>query len=358
MLPYSLIRPLLFQMDAETAHYLAIRTLKHAPFLAEHKPAATNPMLAQTIAGLSFQHPVGMAAGFDKNAEIIPGLAAMGFSFVECGTVTPKPQAGNPRPRLFRLPEDSAIINRMGFNNQGLEAFSKNFSAGRNGVKTIIGANIGKNKESPNDFSDYATCMRALWQQADYITINISSPNTPNLREIQKQEYLEQFLRECDDIRRALQAEHSKKTPIFLKIAPDSEPQEVQAITELCVKYQLDALIISNTTLHERDRLKHIRHAQETGGLSGIPVFERSTRALAAAYQVAKGRLPLIGVGGILSAADAYAKITAGASLVQLYTGLIYKGFFLIDEINTGLLQQLQQQGFSHISEAVGTSRP
>lgn len=313
-----------------------------------------NAALTVQIAGLTFTNPIGLAAGFDKNAEAIPGLVKQGFGAIECGTVTPEPQRGNPRPRLFRLPEDNAVINRLGFNNHGIRAFYQNFARTKARAGTVVvGANIGKNKDTENDVSDYLIGLRKLWQVTDYITINISSPNTPNLRDIQNEERIRQFLGAIEQESRLLYAQHDKRTPLFLKIAPDMTDDSLQEVLEAAIRHNMDAVIISNTTVADKANLRS-EHRAEQGGLSGAPLFSRSTQMLAKAFLITKGRIPLMGVGGISNADDAYQKIRAGASLIQLYTALVYQGFSLIPAIHTGLLERLQRDGASHLQDVIG----
>ena len=333
---------ILRQMDPETAHRLAIRALQVAPLPA---PGADDPILKTRIAGLEMANPVGLAAGLDKNGEALDGLSRLGFGAVECGSVTPRAQAGNPKPRLFRLSEDRAIINRMGFNNEGLEPFAARLA--HRPKRTAIGANLGANKDTEDKAADYVAGLRRLAGLADYFTINISSPNTPGLRALQGREALDDLLG------RIHEARPTDGAPVFLKIAPDLIGEEIGMIVEASLAHQIDALIVSNTTLERPSTLKS-SHAGEAGGLSGAPLKPFAQKALEAAAEAAAGRLPLIAVGGIESGADAYARIRAGASAVQIYSALIYDGPGLVGVIKRDLAARLRAEGFAHISEAVG----
>jgi len=333
--------------DPEDAHGLAVAGLKLG---LGPRHAAHDPVLAATIAGLALPNAIGLAPGFDKNAEVADAMLAAGFGFVECGTVTPLPQAGNPRPRLFRLTEDRAVINRMGFNNQGLEAFAGRLQ--RRARQGVLGANIGANKDAADRIGDYVTGLRRLWGLADYFTLNISSPNTPGLRALQTRAALDELLGRVGEARRQL-AGASGDAPVFLKVAPDLEDGEVEAITEAALAHGLDALIVSNTTVARPDSLRS-PHAGETGGLSGAPLMAPSTEVLRAFAAAAAGRIPLIGVGGVASGADAYAKIRAGAAAVQLYSALAFEGPGLVARIRRELKARLKADGFSSLVEAVG----
>jgi dihydroorotate dehydrogenase len=336
---------LLRQMDPETAHRLAIRALQVTPLPA---PGADDPILKTTIAGLEMSNPVGLAAGLDKNGEALDGLSRLGFGAVECGSVTPRAQPGNPKPRLFRLSEDRAIINRMGFNNEGLEPFATRLA--KRPKRTAIGANLGANKDTQDKAADYVAGLKRLAGLADYFTINISSPNTPGLRALQGREALDDLLGRINEAR------PTDGAPVFLKIAPDLIGEEIGMIVEASLAHQIDALIVSNTTL-ERPASLRSSFAGEAGGLSGAPLKPFAQKALEAAAEAAAGRLPLIAVGGIASGADAWARIRAGASAVQVYSALIYEGPGLIGAIKRDLAARLRAEGFSHISEAVGVRR-
>jgi dihydroorotate dehydrogenase len=346
---------LLRQLPAETAHRTTLSLLSLAgPLLP--RAGRDDPRLAVSALGLDFPNPIGLAAGFDKNAEVPDAMAKFGFGFVECGTVTPKPQAGNPRPRLFRLGKDGAVINRMGFNNDGSTVAAKNLRARRG--KTILGINIGANKESSGNerVGDYAWCFSELAPLADYVTVNVSSPNTPGLRGLQNKDELTRLLGIITNARAQLfdatpQA-HGMRKPILLKIAPDLDLQALDEIAEVVLKSGIEGLIVSNTTI-ARPPLKS-RHAEEAGGLSGKPLLEPSTRVLKEMHQRLNGQITLVGVGGVSSGQDAYAKIRAGASLVQLYTALAFHGPGLVGRIKRELLACLKRDGFAKVSEAVG----
>ena len=336
---------LLRQMDPETAHRLAIRALQVTPLPA---PGADDPILKTTIAGLEMSNPVGLAAGLDKNGEALEGLSRLGFGAVECGSVTPRAQAGNPKPRLFRLSEDRAIINRMGFNNEGLEPFAARLA--RRPKRTPIGANLGANKDTEDKAADYVAGLKRLAGLADYFTVNISSPNTPGLRALQGREALDDLLGRINEAR------PSDGAPVFLKIAPDLIGEEIGMIVEASLAHHIDALIVSNTTLERPATLKS-GFAGEAGGLSGAPLKPFAQKALEAAAEAATGRLPLIAVGGIESGEDAWARIRAGASAVQVYSALVYDGPGLVGAIKRDLAARLRAEGFRHISDAVGVGR-
>lgn len=336
---------ILRQMDPETAHRLAIRALQVTPLPA---PGADDPILKTRIAGLEMSNPVGLAAGLDKNGEALEGLSRLGFGAVECGSVTPRAQPGNPKPRLFRLSEDRAIINRMGFNNEGLEPFAARLA--RRPKRTPIGANLGANKDTEDKAADYVAGLKRLAGLADYFTVNISSPNTPGLRALQGREALDDLLGRINEARPADGA------PVFLKIAPDLIREEIGMIVEASLAHHIDALIVSNTTL-ERPATLRSGFAGEAGGLSGAPLKPFAQKALEAAAEASAGRLPLIAVGGIESGADAWARIRAGASAVQVYSALIYEGPGLVGAIKRDLAARLRAEGFSRISEAVGAGR-
>ncbi|MBW8303761.1 MAG: quinone-dependent dihydroorotate dehydrogenase [Brevundimonas sp.] len=333
------------RLDPETAHQLAIQALKIAPL---PRPSADDPVLATTVAGLRLSNPVGLAAGLDKNGEALRGLARLGFGFVECGSVTPRPQPGNPRPRLFRLSEDRAIINRMGFNNDGLEAFAERLA--RRPAGTVIGANLGANKETEDKAADYVAGLKRLKGLADYVTVNVSSPNTPGLRDLQGRAALDDLLG------RLAEARGADPTPVFLKIAPDLTAAEIGLIVEAGLDHRVDALIVSNTTLDRPDSLRS-PHRGEAGGLSGAPLKSRARAALRAAAEASAGRMPLIAVGGIDSGAEAYDRLRAGASAEQVYSALVYDGPGLVGRIKRDLAARLKADGFSTAAEAVGTAR-
>ncbi|KIF81332.1 quinone-dependent dihydroorotate dehydrogenase [Noviherbaspirillum autotrophicum] len=332
---YALTRPLLFSLDPETAHNVALPALKHAAACGLTSLIARPQPDPRTVMGITFPNPVGLAAGLDKDGAYIDGLAALGFGFIEVGTVTPRAQPGNPQPRIFRLPAANAIINRMGFNNGGVDAFVANVQASKfyQNKEGVLGLNIGKNADTPIEHAadDYLHCLEKVYPYASYVTVNISSPNTKNLRQLQGGSELDALLSKLKDAQRRLADQHMRYVPIALKIAPDVDSEQVKSIASALVHHKMDAVIATNTTI-TRDAVKGMPHAEETGGLSGAPVFEMSNTVIRALSAELKGALPIIGVGGILSGKDAQAKIDAGASLVQLYTGLIYRGPGLVKE--------------------------
>ncbi|ATC23535.1 quinone-dependent dihydroorotate dehydrogenase [Caulobacter vibrioides] len=342
----------LHAFDPEDAHGWAIRGLKWG--LGPRDAQPDDPILAVKIAGLELPNCVGLAAGFDKNAEVPDAMLAAGFGFVEAGTVTPLAQAGNPRPRLFRLTEDQAVINRMGFNNGGLEPFAQRLSA-RQGRGGVVGANIGANKDATDRIQDYVTGLTRLWGLSDYFTANISSPNTPGLRALQTKAALEELLGRLAETRAALKVASGADYPIFLKVAPDLEDGEVEAIVETVVGAGLDAIIVSNTTIARPETLRS-RFAGESGGLSGAPLLEASTAVLARFHAAAAGRVALIGAGGVADGAGAYAKIRAGARAVQLYSALVYGGPGLVTRIKRDLAARLRADGFAAVEDAIGAA--
>ena len=328
---YPLIRPALFSLDPEDAHKLTLAGLDAAHrigLLGLLPRSAGKPV---TVMGIDFPNPVGLAAGLDKDGAHIDALAALGFGFLEIGTVTPRPQPGNPQPRLFRLPKAEAIINRMGFNNLGVDNLVRNVEA--SAFKGILGINIGKNKDTPNEnaVDDYLACLDTVYAHASYVTVNISSPNTQNLRELQRDEALDALLSAIKLRQSELAQRHGKYVPVALKIAPDLDDAQIAAIAALLMMHRIDAVIATNTTI-ARDAVAGLPNADETGGLSGAPVRAASTRVIRELARHLKNEVPIIGVGGILSGADAMEKIEAGASLVQLYSGLIYRGPALVRE--------------------------
>ncbi|MDX2072818.1 MAG: quinone-dependent dihydroorotate dehydrogenase [Alphaproteobacteria bacterium] len=349
MQPDRLLLPFVHLLPPEQAHALGLWALKRS--LLPSAPITPNPFLEQKLFGLPFANPVGLAAGFDKNAEATGPLLRQGFGFVEAGTVTPLPQEGNPAPRMFRLKKDAAVINRLGFNNKGIDAFVHSLSAREKGG--IVGANIGKNKNAEDAIGDYVTCLNAVYAYADYIAINISSPNTQGLRTLQKREQLTQLLTTLMTARNRHIAAQGKKVPLLLKIAPDLSEPEMEDVADVALSLAVDGIIISNTTIKRPRTLQSSLHGEQ-GGLSGAPLFALSTEVLARMYVLTKGAIPLVGVGGISTAQDAYKKIRAGASLVQLYTALVYQGFGVVRDIVEGLPVLLAKDGFAHISDAVG----
>ncbi len=330
---YALAKPFLFQFDAENAHDLTLQSLK----LAEKSGLLgllPKPVQCQSkqVMGLSFPNPVGLAAGLDKNGAVIDGMAALGFGFIEVGTITPRAQPGNPKPRMFRVNEAEGIINRFGFNNLGVDNLIQNVQAAK--YHGILGINIGKNFDTPNEraVEDYLICMRKVYTHASYITVNISSPNTKNLRQLQEKDALDALLAILKAEQKVLADKHGKYVPIALKIAPDLDETQIIEIADLLKVHQFDGVIATNTTL-ARDMMLGLPNASETGGLSGAPVREKSTLVISQLSKQLAGELPIIGVGGILSGADAAEKISAGASLVQIYSGLIYRGPSLVRDI-------------------------
>lgn len=322
---YSLLRPLLFNLPPETAHTLALSTAAGLQRLFPRKPPRAGRNQACTVMGITFPNRVGLAAGLDKNAAHLEALARYGFGFLEVGTTTPKPQPGNPRPRLFRIPRAEALINRMGFNNSGVERLVDNVIKSQ--YRGILGINIGKNAATPiaNAYIDYLICMRAVYAYADYIAVNVSSPNTSHLRDLQQEEALANLLRLLKAEQSRLADDNGQYVPLVLKIAPDLEPEDVKRIAGLITRYAFDGVIATNTTL-ERSAVATLRHAEETGGLSGAPLREMATDIISQLVQALGRSVPIIGVGGIFSPRDAVEKLNAGASLVQLYSGLIYRG--------------------------------
>jgi len=336
---------LLRLLPAETAHGVTLSLLK-ARLVPGQRPVRDR-MLASRHWGLEFPNPVGLAAGFDKNGEVPDAMLGQGFGFVEIGSVTPRPQPGNPKPRLFRLSDDQAVINRMGFNNHGLEAAAANLAARK--VAGVVGANLGKNKDTEDAAADYVLGVAALGPLADYLVINVSSPNTPGLRALQGRAPLEALIGRVKEAVAKLPA----PKPLLLKIAPDLTADDRRDIAEVALESKLDGLIVSNTTI-ERPAGLASPHAKQTGGLSGAPLFDPSTALLGEIYKLTKGRILLIGVGGIGSGKQAYAKIRAGASLLQLYSALVYQGPALVNEINLELKRYLKKDDFAHIGDAVG----
>ena len=339
---YRLVRPALFALSPERAHRLTISALARMPSPSPQEPGP----LATTVAGIAFPNPVGMAAGFDKDAEVADGLLGLGFGFAEVGSITPRPQQGNPSPRLFRLVEDEAIINRMGFNNGGADAAVTRLSA-RSGAGGVVGINIGANKDSPDWTADYSHMARTMAPFASYLAVNVSSPNTPGLRALQDASALAALL---DAV---LEARGPKGPPVMLKVAPDLLAADIDDIARIAVERKLGALIVSNTTV-SRPPLAS-RHAREAGGLSGKPLKPLALSTLRAFRRATGGALPLVGVGGIASAEDAWERIRAGASLIQLYSAMIYRGPGIARDIVAGLERLMQRDGFATIAEAVGT---
>ena len=346
---YKFATGMMRRLPPEAAHNATIKSLRFGlgPVVTQTSP----PELETKVGGLTLPNPVGLASGFDKDAMVPDAMLAAGFGFVECGSVTPRPQAGNPKPRLFRLAEDQAVINRMGFNNGGLENFKSRLE-NRRAPRGVVGANLGANKDSSDRAGDYIKGLKALWGLADYFTINISSPNTPGLRNLQGESELDDLLGRVAEARAELTGE-DPSIPVFLKVAPDLDFNAVERVTEQARLYGMNAIIVSNTTLDRPNSLKSA-HRDETGGLSGAPLMKKSTELLKEFCGAANGRIDLIGVGGIASGADAYAKIRAGAKAVQLYSALVYAGPGLVMDIRRDLSARLKADGFQNIAEAVG----
>jgi dihydroorotate dehydrogenase len=369
---YRIAGPLLRCLEAERAHRATIWALRLG--LVPGAAGADDPALGMNLWGRDFPNPIGLAAGFDKNAEVTGALRRLGFGFVEAGTVTPRPQPGNPRPRIFRLAEDRAVINRLGFNSQGLEAIRARLAGRRQGqgaqgrggqgggaqgrggqgvaARGILGLNLGANKNSADPAADYVLGLAELGGYADYVTINVSSPNTPGLRDLQGRERLRDLIGRLLAARAALPV----PPPLLLKIAPDLSAEQLQDVAEVALETGIDGLIVSNTTISRPPGLKSL-HRTEQGGLSGAPLFPLATSVLRDVYRLTEGRIPLVGVGGIGSGRDAYAKIRAGASLVQLYTALVYEGPGLIRRMKAELLECLRRDGFVTVAQAVGADR-
>ena len=350
---YKIARPLLFALAPEASHSLTIRALKAG--LSRFASSSRDPeILSTSVWGLQFSNPVGIAAGFDKNVEVPRALLRLGFGFAEVGTITPLPQLGNPLPRLFRLIEDQAIINRLGFNNRGLEAAAARLEALKRPRRGPIGVNVGANWDSPDPIADYANVIRRLANLADYFVINVSSPNTPGLRDLQAASQLTQVV---ELAKGALADGRSNQDdpppPILVKVAPDLEEEEKERISRVANEVGIDGLIVTNTTVSRPKGLES-PDRNEAGGLSGAPLFDLSTQILSDLYRLTEGRIPIIGVGGISSGEDAYKKIRAGASLVQLYTALIFEGPRLVGRINEDLAALLSADGFGSVAEAVG----
>lgn len=337
---YSLARPFLFAMDPESAHNFSLPALKRAQQLGLTRLLATPAPDPRKLMGITFPNPVGLAAGLDKDGRYIDGLAALGFGFIEIGTVTPRAQAGNPQPRMFRLPQADAIINRMGFNNGGVDAFIANVQGSRfyQDKLGVLGLNIGKNADTPIEKAadDYLHCLEKVYPYASYVTVNISSPNTKNLRQLQGANELDDLLAKLKDAQQRLADQHKRYVPLTLKIAPDIDSEQVKTIAESLLRHHIDGVIATNTTI-TRDAVLGLKHGEEAGGLSGKPVFELSNKVVAALKAELGDSLPIIGVGGIFSGADARAKMDAGAALVQVYSGLIYRGPGLVRECAAAL---------------------
>jgi dihydroorotate dehydrogenase len=344
---FSILRPFLFKLDPEIAHDLAIKSLKHDYLPSKLFEVDNEEVLNIKVFGKNFPNPIGLAAGFDKSAEVYNACFKIGFGFVEVGTVTPKKQFGNTKPRLFRLTEDRALINRLGFNNDGMVEVKKRIIS--NEKRGILGINIGPNKETLNQIDDFSLCLKELNNLADYITINISSPNTEGLRDFHKRENLKNLIKNLVEPFK----NKNEDSVLLLKISPDINNEEVQVIAEILLSMEINGLVVSNTTTQNRDKLKSLLR-DEKGGLSGRPLEDVSTNLISKFYRLIGKKIPIIGVGGVYSAESAYKKILAGASLLQLYTGLIFEGPFLIKNIKKDLIKMVQEDGFKNIKDAIG----
>ncbi|MEO0690162.1 MAG: quinone-dependent dihydroorotate dehydrogenase [Pseudomonadota bacterium] len=347
---FRLARPALFTLDSETGHRLAIAGLKALPSRGSRSSLAQPGGARIDVAGLQFPNPIGVAAGFDKDAEVPDALLGLGFGFTEVGSITPRPQAGNPKPRLFRLVEDDAVINRMGFNNAGAQAAEARLKA-RSGKPGILGINIGANKDSDDRIADYAAMARIMTPYASYLAVNVSSPNTPGLRALQDESALTSLIEGVIDARDGVAGE--TPPPIFLKVAPDLEPEDIDSIARIALEKQLGALIVSNTTI-SRPTLRS-RHAGETGGLSGAPLRELALQRVRDFRAATGGAIPLIGVGGIATAEHAWERIRAGASLIQLYSAMVYEGPGLGARLAKGVERLMRRDGFASVADAVGS---
>ena len=343
---FNILRPLIFKFSPEVAHSLAIKALKlnNIPY---SKPK-DNHILETTFCEKKLSSPIGVAAGFDKNAEVYNPLFNLGFGFVEVGTITPKPQFGNPKPRVFRLEEDEALINRLGFNNSGSEQISKRIK--ENNKKGFLGINIGPNKDSTNRVDDYLICFRKFYNLADYITINISSPNTENLRDFHNQDELNSLIDKLKNEKKKL----NSNIPIAIKVSPDLNDDQINKVSKIIMDQEIGIIIVSNTTDKNRENLKNINKL-EKGGLSGKPIEKISNEAISKFYKILKDKTKIIGVGGVSNGQDAFEKITSGATLVQLYTGMVYRGPRIASKISAELIDLLKKKGFKNVSEAIGT---
>ena len=348
---YGAVKPLLHLLSPESAHGVAIWALKNG--LAGRVNEADDPLLATRVWNLSFANPIGLAAGFDKDAEVMDAMLALGFGFVEAGSVTPLPQPGNPKPRLFRLTEDQAVINRFGFNSKGLEHFVEKLRARKRlGSVGIVGANVGKNRDAIDAAADYATGITRVCALADYLVCNVSSPNTPGLRSLQARAEIEALIQRVLEARYQAAPDKNKLPPLLAKVGPDLDEAQIQDIAEVALATKIDGLIVGNTTVTRPPLASS--HAAETGGLSGRPLLNLATKCLSDMYRLTGGKIPLIGCGGVASGADAYAKIRAGASLVQLYSALVFHGPELVGGIKRELAERLRADGFASVSDAVG----
>lgn len=352
LLKYRIAQPLLRLLDPETAHGVAIWALKHGVVRGSANP--DDPLLSIRVWDLAFSNPIGLAAGFDKDAEVIDAMLAFGFGFVEAGTVTPLPQPGNPKPRLFRLDEDQGVINRFGFNSHGLGEFAARLAKRRRtGARGMVGANVGRNRHALDAAGDYVTGIERVCGLADYLVCNISSPNTPGLRGLQARAQIEELITRVLDARRRAAPDPSRLPPLLAKVGPDLDERQLRDIAEVAVATRIDGLIVGNSTVDRPASLRS-RHRNEAGGLSGQPLTGKATSCLAAMHRFTEGRLPIIGCGGVASGADAYARIRAGASLVQLYSALVFHGPELVDGIKRELAERLRADGFKTVSDAIG----
>ena len=346
---FSFLRPFIFSLDPEKAHELAIKSLKYNFFPGNLFTVNNEEILKTTLFGREIQNPIGLAAGFDKSAEVYNEIFKLGFGFVEVGTVTPKQQYGNEKPRIFRLERDKALINRLGFNNDGSEVVKKRIE--NNFPKGLLGINIGPNKDTSDMANDFLQCAEIFFPLGDYITINISSPNTKGLREFHKPKYLNELLGKINDIRKKSNFNKS----FLLKISPDVEDEFIDNIIELVLQHNIDGVILTNTTNQNRDNLLDIKK-NEIGGLSGKPIRNLSTELIKKFYKQLKGRIPIIGVGGVDSGKSTFEKLAAGASAIQLYTGMVYKGPTIVKEIKKELIQIMKQKGFKNLKEVIGSN--
>jgi len=344
---FSVLRPFLFNLDPESAHDLAIKSLKFNPFPRRMFEVEDEEMLKINLLGKNFPNPIGLAAGFDKNAEAYNSLLKLGFGFVEVGTVTPFKQFGNPKPRIFRLEDDHALINRLGFNNEGIEIIKNRVKSDRR--TGILGINIGPNKETKDQKNDFSLGLKNFFDLADYITINISSPNTEGLRDFHDQEKLKDLLTSLNKIKK----ENKTSIPLLLKVSPDIKENDIPLIVNVAIKNNISAIILTNTTNSNKDNLKS-KNKKEKGGLSGEPLQQLSTNMIKKFYKYLNGEIPIIGVGGVNSGKSAYEKIIAGASLIQLYTGFVYRGPSAAKDIKKELIQILKDEGMNNIKEAIG----
>ncbi len=343
---FNILRPLIFKFSPEVAHSLAIKALKlnNVPY---SKPKDSH-FLETTFCDKKLSSPIGVAAGFDKNAEVYNPLFNLGFGFVEVGTITPKPQFGNPKPRVFRLEEDEALINRLGFNNSGSEEISKRIK--ENNKKGFLGINIGPNKDSRNRVDDYLICFRKFYNLADYITINISSPNTENLRDLHNQDELNSLIDKLKNEKKEL----NSNIPLAIKVSPDLKDDQINEVSKIIMEQEIGIIIVANTTDKNRENLKNINKL-EKGGLSGKPIAKISNETISKFYKILKNKTKIIGVGGVSNGLDAFEKITSGATLVQLYTGMVYRGPSIASKISKELINLLKNKGFKNVSEAIGT---